>query len=66
MQMFILWEELSKNVWRKLKWFFNTYKFCNHNINNFILLSWKSVYPYKYIDDWEKIYDLKNKNFTVT
>ena len=34
--------------------FFNTYKFSNHNNSKFILLLQINVYPYKYIDDWEK------------
>ena len=34
--------------------FFNTYKFSNHDNNKFILLLQKGVYPYKYMDDWEK------------
>ena len=34
--------------------FFNTYKFSNHNNSKFILLFQKIVYPYKYMDDWEK------------
>ena len=34
------------------KRFFDTYKF---SINKFILLLQNSVYPYKYIDDWEKL-----------
>ena len=34
--------------------FFNTYKLSDHDINKFILLLQKGVYPYKYMDDWEK------------
>ena len=34
--------------------FFNTYKLSNHNNNKFILLLWEVVYPYEYMNDWEK------------
>ena len=34
--------------------FFNTYKFSNHVSNKFISLLLKGVYPYEYMDDWEK------------
>ena len=33
----------------------NTYRFCNGDVNKFILLSRKGVYPYKYMDKLEKI-----------
>ena len=49
--------------------FFSTYKFCNHDKNKFTLLLRKGVYPYKYMDDWEKFNgaSLPEKNFfTVT
>ena len=34
--------------------FFNTYRFSNYNNNKFNLLLQKDVYPYEYIDYWEK------------
>ena len=36
------------------KIFFNTYKFSNNDTNKFLLLLQKSIYPYEYMDDWEK------------
>ena len=47
LQMFLLHENLEKR-------FANTYKFSANDINKFILLLKKGVYPYQYVDDWEK------------
>ena len=32
----------------------NIYEFCNKDINKFILLLRKGIYPYEYIDRWER------------
>ena len=51
------------------KWFKNTFKFSNNDINKFILLLGKCVYPYEYMDEWEKDNETsspKKKIFMVT
>ena len=37
-----------------IKSFANIYEFCNQHINKFILLLRKGVYPYEYMDTWER------------
>ena len=34
--------------------FANIYEFCNADLNKFILLLRKGVYPYEYMDSWQR------------
>ena len=49
--------------------FASTYKFCNNDLNKFVMLLRKGVYPYEYMDGWVKFtkhqYPAKNR-FTAT
>ena len=46
-----------------IKKFPKTYRFCNRDINKFILLLRKDVYPFEYMDSWERFIEttLPNK-----
>ena len=38
--------------------FTNIYEFCNGDLNKFILLLRKGVYPYEYMDSWERFNEI--------
>ena len=37
-----------------LERFSNTYEFCGNDLNKFLILLRKGVYPYEYMDGWNK------------
>ena len=52
---FMCKKNYEKNFNEKLiQRFANTYEFCNGDLNKFILLLRKGVYPYEYMDSWQR------------
>ena len=53
-------KECEKIIEGLIKKFSSIYQFCNNDLNKFILLLRKGVYPKEYMDDWETFYDNLN------
>ena len=52
-------EKFDEDLIKKFK---NTYRFCNGDIDKFMLLLSKGVFPYEYMDDWDRFNEEKLPN----
>ena len=52
----------AKPVKELIEKFPSAYKFCNRDLNKFVLLLRKSVYPDEYMDSWEKLIETSLPN----
>ena len=49
-----MWNKWSKPVKGLIKKFSGVYQFCNGDLNKFVLLLKKGVYPYEYMESWKR------------
>ena len=52
-------KDCSKELFKR---FAKTYEFCKGDINKFVLLLRKGVYPYEYMDSWERFNETALQN----
>ena len=50
--------ESYKSIYGLIEKVPNTYQFCNEDVNKFVLLSRKGIYPYEYMDSWENFNEI--------
>ena len=52
-----MWKRWLKSINGLIKNSPNIHQFCNEDINKFVLLLRKGVYPYEYMDSWKRFDD---------
>ena len=55
-------KEINKEL---IERFASTYKFCNNDLNKFVMLLRKGVYPYEYMDSWDKFNETPISNIEL-
>ena len=55
-------DKSCKSINELIEKFPSTYQFCNKDLNKFVLLLRKSVYPYEYRNNWEKFNETSLRN----